>query len=272
MRSDSSVTVNYANLNPAFMKFQEQYKNLCQNISTNKKRNIIKSLKMTSSFYFEYKIYVISKELRDKFDRYLLRLKKELYSDEVFTKLCGVKKKSPNESIIFNQKYYYYLVKIAKAIGMLGDELSRTFMPNKTDRQKLIKFWNNNSFFEQFTHYKSLTADKIANFTLRDFKDSFSYFMGFYFAYYLFIDEKSRHICEKVFSNILNIFLNKEILNLVVSDFNSLSSDKKIKFNEIDFILHDGINRIFSRCNYSYSAYGIMPRIQQKVLIDRTAI
>lgn len=272
MREDSSITVNYANLTYAFMKFQEQYKNVCQKISEEKRKNIYQSLKKVNSFFFEYKTYVKSKELRDYFDKYLLSLKNELYNDTQFSKLCSIVNKNSTEGIIFNQKYYYYVIKILKVVGVFGDELSRTFMPNKTDREKLFKYWNNNSFFEQFTYYKSNTADIIANFNIHEFKQSFSYILGFYFAYYLFIDERSRYLCENVFSNILNIILNKNVLNLIIIDKKLLGNEKRELLKNIDYDIHNGLNNIFFRCNYSYSLYGIMPRMETKVLIDKTTI
>lgn len=272
MKSDSSITVNYANLTYAFIKFQQQYRNLCQSISEAKRRNINKSLKKTNSFVWEYLPFVKSKEFRDHLIEQLDKIKNELYGDKEFTKLCNTIKKSSSESISFNQKYYYYLVKILKVVGVFGDELSRTFMPNKTDREKLFRYWNNNSFFEEFTSYKSHTADKIANFSVREFKTGFSYFLGFYYAYYLFVDERSRHLCDLVFTNILNIILNKEILNVMVSKYDNLGNEKRTLLKEIDYSIHNALNNIFFRCNYSYSQYGIMPRMEEKVLIDRTAI
>ena len=272
MRSDSSITVNYSNLTYAFIKFQEQYKNLCQNISEADKNKINASLKRANTFVWEYLPFIRSSEFRSYLLGELDKIKAELYSDTEFNKLCVTANKNINQGIDFNQRYYYYLVKILKTIRLFGDELSKTFMPNKTDSEKLFKYWNNNSFFEQFTTYKSNTAEKLASFTIKDFKDGFAYFMGFYFAYYLFIDEKSRVLCERVFSNILNIVLDRNILIITVSPYSNLSSEKKELLKQIDYEIHNGINNIFFRCNYSYSLYGVMPRMEDKVLIDRTAI
>lgn len=271
MKADSSVTVNYANLSYAFMKFQEQYKTLCQEISEEKKTKLLKSFKKANSFMFEYLAFIKSKEYRDYISNHLNKIYKELYFDEEYSKLCKTSNKSPSELILFNQKYFYYLIKIFKLIGNYGDELSKTFMPNKTDREKLFKYWNNNSFFEQFTFYKSNASTEIANFELLDFKKSVSYFLGFYFAYYLFIDERSRFLSEKIFSNILNIYLNRDIQNLILYK-RELSNEKKELLKKIDYTIHNGLNNIFFRCNYSYSSYGVMPRMEQKTLIDETSM
>lgn len=272
MEDKSSVTVNFANLSYAFMKFQEQYKNLCQNISEEKINNIGGNIKRLRSFIFEYLVFVKSSELREEFIKYLNNLNEELSEDKEYSRLVALPDKTKNQQIIYLQKYYSYLIKIFKLIGNFGDELSKTFMPNKSDREKLFKYWNNNSFFEQFTYYKSNTSDKLASFSLNNFRDNFSYFLGFYFAYYLFIDEKSRFLCEKVFSNILNIVLNGEILKIMVSNYGDLSNEKKKLVKEIDFDLHNALSNIFFRCNYSYSQYGILPRMEQKILIDRRTI
>ena len=272
MKYDKSVTIGFANLNPIFMKFQEQHKNICQRIAENKRSEIVKSFKIVSSFYFEYRTYVISSELRIELDKYINKLKNELYEDDIYAKLCQTKKKSPSEKIEYNRLYYKYLIKILKMIGMLVDEFSKTIMPNKTDRSKLIGYSNNNAFFDQFTYYKSLTANILSNFKMNNFKECFSYLICFYFAYYLFIDEKSRHLCEDTFSKILSLYLSKEILKLVVFDYNKLGEESKKQFREMDFIIHDALNHIFYRCNYSYSEYNIMPKIQKRILIDRTAI
>lgn len=272
MESKSSVTVNFANHSYIFMKFQEQYKNLCQTISENKKMDIGQSIKRLRSFVFEYLPFNKSKEMRDKFTLSLNNLSHDFDEDTEYLKLSRQSDKSPDKQITYNQKYYYYLIRLFKIIGAFGDELSKTFMPNKSDREKHFRYSNNNSFFEQFTYYKSLTSEKLAEFSLRKFNTSFAYFLGFYFAYYLFVDEKSRHLCENVFSNILNLVLNREIINLILMPINELSSEKLNQTRELDYILHDGLNHIFFRCNYSYSEYGIMPKIEEKLEVDTTAI
>lgn len=272
MRSESSVTVNYANHNYAFMKFQEQYRNLCQQISEEKRKHINKSYLKAKSFIYEYLSFVNSKDVRTEFKNMLDRIKDGLYYDAEFIKLCRTSNRTSTQAMSYNQSYYIYLVKILKLVGLFGDELSRTLMPNKTDREKAIRFSTNNSFFEQFTVYKSNCAEKVGNFSLRNFKGSFAYLLGFYFAYYLFIDERSRYLCEDVFSNILNIVLTKKILNLIVVKTLDLGNDQLNLLRDMDYQIHNAIDYIVFRCNYSYSNYGVMPKLQEKILVDRTAI
>ena len=80
--------VKFTNLIYSFIKFQDQYKNLCQKISEEKRRNVGRCLKKVSSFYSEYKYYVRSKELRDIYSKRLDSIKEELYNDKEYLKLC----------------------------------------------------------------------------------------------------------------------------------------------------------------------------------------
>ena len=272
MESKSSVTVNFANHSYTFMKFQEQYKNLCQSISENKKKDMTMSIKRLRSFMFEYLPFNKSREMRERFTRNLNKLSEDIEDDKEYLKLSHLQIKTTDQQIQYNQKYYQYLVRTFRVVGAFGDELSKTFMPNMSDREKHFRYSNNNSFFEQFTYYKSLTSEKLAEFSLRKFNDTFAYFLGFYFAYYLFIDEKSRYLCEGIFRNILNIVLNRDVTRLMLQPYDELTTEKLSKTRDLDFNLHDGLNHIFFRCNYSYSEYGIMPKIEEKVNIDTTGI
>lgn len=270
--SSNSMGVDFANPLFAFMSFQNQYRNLCQQISTQKMNNLHEAFKKANSFMFEYLAFVETTELRDIFINSLNKIKEDLFNDEEYDSLCKIKLDNTNKAIIFNQKYYEYLIRILVLIGKFGDELSKTFMPTKTDKEKLFIFKNNNSFFEQFTSYKSKTAEQLSNFSIRNFKESFAYYLGFYYAYYLFIDERSRFLCEKIFSNILNIVLSKEVLTLMIKPKREFSTDNHQTLKDLDLKIHEGLNYTFFRCNYSYSLYNILPRVEKKLHIDRTSI
>lgn len=272
MEHDSSITVNHSNLNYGFGNFQTRYKNLCQNISNAEVKELVNSIKKVNSFIFEHLYFVESKELRDIFTSRLEKLKNEVFEDSEYQTLCARKDKSSSNKITLNEKYYSYIVRLLKLVGLFGDELSKTFMPNISDRTKIIRYSNNNSFFEQFTLYKSITAEKLSEFSISKFKSSYTNFLGFYFAYYLFIDVKSRSLCEGIFSNVLNVYLNRTVSNLIMTRPNDLTSENRLELKKLDYKLHEGLNHIFFRCNYSYSSYNILPKVEKKLLVDRTAI
>lgn len=269
---ENDIQVDFANLNYAFMKFQEQYKTLCQEVSNIEEYNLVKAIKKTKGFIYEYLSYVENIKLQDKIIDLLDKLTLDLINDKIYNKFKKINNRLLKETIYFNKRYYFYLIKLFNIIGLFGDELSNTFMPNKSDRQKLFKYRNNNSFFEQFTNYKSNSSKELSDFNILKFKRTFNSFMGFYFAYYLFVDENSRNICNNTFSNILNIYLDEDIVKLIKQDYNNLTQDNKNKLKEYDSLFYSSLITIFYRLNYSYSTYGVMPKMNKFTNIDRTTI
>lgn len=266
----SDVRVVFANLNYAFIKFNEQLKTLCQDISEANKKDIYKSFKKVRAFVYEYLTYIRESNVRVQIVQSLERLNKKIMEDEQYLLLS--KSKRLDNIIEFNQRYYKYFIEMFKIIGIFGDDLGSTFMPTKSDREKLFKYTNNNPFFEHFTFYKSNVSQKLSEFNIFDFKTSFDYFLGFYYAYYTFIDEESRILSERIFSDVLGIVLDKQILSLIINGWGSLLPDNKKLMKEIDNTIQNALLNIFYRCNYSYSLFGVMPRMENKVIIDKTTI
>jgi len=266
----TDIKVIFANLNYTFVVFQEKYKNVCQIVSESEKKNIYKSFKKIKSFIYEYLNYVREVQTREQIINALDRINRDIMKDTEYIKLS--KSKQLNDIIEFNHAYYNYLVRMFRVLGVFGDDLGSTFMPTKSNKIQLFSFSNANPFFEHFTFYKSTLSDKISDFNVFDFKTSFDYILGFYYAYYTFIDDGSRLMIDRVFTNILGIILDPHILSLIIRGWKNLQRDEKLFIKDMDNKLHDALLNIVFRFNYSYSQYGIMPRIENKITIDRTTI
>ncbi|MFW6312154.1 MAG: hypothetical protein ACOC1K_07965, partial [Nanoarchaeota archaeon] len=214
-----NIGVDFANFNYEFMKFQKKYKLLCQDIAKLPKDNFIKvknnSIKMASSFIHEYLFYVESDLVRQQIIRDLNKLEIQIEKNEDYKRLCDNKIKTDLQEIKFQETYFNTIIRLYNIIGVVADELSSSFMPNKSNREKLLSYMNSNSFFEEFSNYKGEISEIIANFNIKEFDNILSQLLGFYFGYYLFIDVKSRNEIEKVFSSILSIYLNHEIFGCV---------------------------------------------------------
>lgn len=271
-----SFEVGFANHNFAYKRFQERLKNLCKEISSNDKSAFVSldhnNIAITEPLIFEHLNNVNDSLMKKKIIRMLKNLSEEISNDLEYYKLCGIKKKTSKEIILYNQKYYLFLIELFEIIGVFGDLLSQTFMPRKGDRKKLLRYVNDMAFFENFIDYKAKASDKISTFSIYNFKESFGFFLGFYYAYYLFIDDRSRLLCENVLTNILNIVLSKKVLSLAIEKFELLSTKDQKFIRNINNELRYSINSVFYRCNCSYADFGILPKRYEKVLIDRTSI
>lgn len=273
---DTNVSVSFANFNYEFILFQKRYKVHCQTISKLPKNNIVmiknNSVKLTNSFIIEYLSFVKSKNVRNKILNKIKFLETKILNDNQYTELININNPTIKEIINVKIKYYKYYISLFEIIGLFGDELSSSFMPNKSDRIKHFKYTHNNSFYEEFTEYKTTVSYKISEFDIKNFDETFLYLLGFYYAYYLFIDSRSRVLIESIINNIINIVLNPKIISLVNENIVSLKKDEIDYLKKIDKIIHKSLLRIFFRCNYSYSLFGVMPKMEENTNIDMTLI
>lgn len=276
--------VNFANLNHEFTMFHQKHKDLCQSISGMESKqdqdlrvdnkNIIDKLKHTKANIIEYFVYT-SRDFQKKVKKDMNDLMEELLDDTDYEKLRIVPKgsrRNPNQNIIFYQKYYKYIIKLFSIIGFYGDEMTTTFMPRKSDRQKMLKYSNQGEFYSQFTRYKYSVSGELGKFNIYNCHKTIIYLIGFYFAYYLFIEPESRKLCEGVFSNILSIVTDGSVLTALATGKDTITKGQRALMRDLDLRLQDGLLAIFARMTYSYSEFGVMPKIDRKILIDKTTI
>lgn len=282
--SKSIGVVNFANLNHEFTMFHQKHKDLCQSISGMESKqdqdlridskNIVEKLKHTKANIIEYFAYT-SRDFQKKVKEDMNNLMEDLIEDSEYEKLRVTPKgarRTPGQNVIFYQKYYKYIIKLFSIIGFYGDEMTTTFMPRKSDRQKMLKYSNQGEFYGQFTRYKTSVSRELGKFNIYKCHKTIIYLLGFYFAYYLFIEPESRKLCEEVFSNILSIVTDNKILSVLATGKEHLTGPQRGVMRDLDLKLQDGLLAIFARMTYSYSEFGVMPKLDKKILIDKTTI
>ncbi len=266
--------IDFANHNYAYFEFQQQYRLLCEEVSKMPPKSFVRltenPIKKTSAMLKEYRAYIKNADLKKEFDDSILNLLNEVNENRRYIELSKIKNKDIIELIEYNKDYYIYLIKLFNIIGKFGDELSSTFMPTKSDRKKLTRYQNTNTFFEQFTKYKSNTSKALADFSILDFRKNFVYFLAFYYAYYSYIHIDIRNLCETTFGKILNIYLSNNVADYLTSKDHTQKERETIK--KIDILMHKGLTCIFSKMTESYADFFIMPKIEKKVFFDYTLI
>lgn len=265
-----SDQVSFSNANYEFMMFQQQHKTTCENISKQEPHQLKEAIQSLSGIIFQYLHYISNHTIRKKLMQDVQKLREDLSKDIEFQKWLVQDTPSNTTKSLINKRFYEYQVKIFTIVGMYSDELTTTFMPNLQQRVKLFRFWNANSFYEQFCFYKGNVAGILASFTIEKHRLYITSLLGFYFAYYSYIDTTSRVKCEEVFSDILSLITSEDTIRLLHSE--DKTNSKQTQIRELDMLIHNALLNIFYRCNYSYSEFNIIPKVEKRTAIDNTTI
>ncbi len=266
------VEIDFVNLNYEFNEFQQQYIRICKDLTNIKFKDMVKIksnfLKKINPFIYPYLNYVSSDEVKKQF---LEKIENIKYIKK-YSKLLSKQNITINDKLNIYDLYFKIIKYIFKIIGDFADELTISFMPGKSDRKKMLPYSNNNPFFDYFTKYKSSITRDLEEFDVRNWNKHISKLMGFYYAYYPYIDVGSRIEIEDLFQDIINLLLIENIFKVIKKETSNLNSNEKILIKEIDEQVHRSLNIIFSRCTLSFSQFGVMPKIRKKKYFDTTLI
>lgn len=268
---ESGIALTFVNYNYAFSNFYESYKNLCLNLSEKillNEINQVKNLIMAFIYDNEYTIRDKSRRLyyRDLLDQLNLKMQ----GDESIIQIINNDKAILTNRILYYTKYYEYFLSYLQILGNFVYELTSTFMPNTNIQKKIIRFSNNQIFFQKFTEHKGLISESLANFKIMEFNKTYNKLLIFYYAYHLFINDDDKKNIEKILSVLLSIYLHKDTL-MILNNYNVGLSQMQ-QTHKIENLLHKGLLYCNSLMNLSFSNYDVLPKIRTKIYTDRTLI
>lgn len=265
------ISLTFVNYNYAFRNFYEHYEDLCIKLS---EKNLLSDISeigtLISSFIYEYDYTIKDEVLRFQFRDKLRKITQLMQNDEEIVKILNNDKDLISNRLKFYRKYYNYFIMYLELLGSFAFELTSTFMPNTNIQKKLLRFSNNQAFFEKFSHHKKIVLEGLSNFRISNFNEAFNKLIIFYFAYLLFINEQDRGLLNKIFSNILSIYLSDETFKHLHNDSLTISQVQFIK--GIAYEIHQALLFCNSKMNVSFSNYDVLPKIQKKIYIDKTLI
>lgn len=271
MHEQQSVGLTFVNYTYAFNSFYDQYKELCIKISENSDLKSFKDIrKAITTFIYENEYAIDNRKKQLIYERRLYELKKR--ADQDASLKAAIKKDLDYTAnkIFYRRKYYEYFIEYLEILGQFVSELSATYMPNTNIQRKLLKYVNNQMFFEKFTQHKEKVVEALNDFDLRDFTKSYNILVTFYFAYSLFINEQDKSILNKMFSYALTYYLSEDILSLIAKQ--DPSSNQISKLSRVEFGLHKVLLFCLSVMNQSFSNFDVLPKLRSKVYIDKTLI
>lgn len=273
IEKQKSIALTFSNYNYAFANFYESYKNQCLIISEKTLLGDIKEIRqIISSFIYEYDYAIHDNNQRIKYREDLNGIKRSMDNDADVVKIIHKDPSIISNKVQYHRKYYYYLLKYLEVLGGFASELTSTFMPNTNIQRKLIRFSNNQAFFERFTQHKKIILESLSEFSIDNFRKSYNNLLTFYYAYNLFINKESKLTIENLFSLILSIYLSKDNLRILAIPTHSLSKSQRDLYFENEIMLHNALLYCNSKMNQSFSSYDVLPKLQSKIYVDRTLI
>jgi len=225
---------------------------------------------MITTFVYENEYSILDRQKRGTFQRLLFELKQRTDNDLELKSAFKKDLSYTKNKIIYKRKYYQYFRQYLLILGNFVSELNATYMPNTNMQRKLLKYSNNQLFFEKFTQHKEKVIEALSQFNLHNFTEAFNKLVTFYFAYSLFINEDDKKRLDLMFTYSLSYYLSNENLSLLAKE--DYTTDQKSMISKSEAGLHRSLLFCLSLMNENFSSYDVLPRLQNKVYIDKTLI
>lgn len=263
------IQVTFTNYNYSFEAFYSQYKEVCLSIIDNK--NLIDNIREVTLFFYEYDYSISDMAKRQYYHSSLKKLKDEIAKNKILelmnsNKGKGVDKRNENLKI-----YFIYLIKVLDLLSEFVAELTSSFMPRTNLQKKKIRYANNQLFFQKFGEVKKIVLENLSTFKITEFVKPYKSFLVYYYAYSLYVDDIRKKQVSKHLSLALSYYCNKD-LEGIFKKYPSISENDKRLFRKVSDSIMDCLSVSNSILNQSFSNYGILPKLNEKVLIDTTGI
>jgi len=238
------------------------------------KHNFGFALRELNSFIITYLHNVKTGEERLLLETAFDDLEQQFINDLEYDRLSKLVSPSLDDLAKLNYKYINYLIRCFKISNSLCASLQASMMVSTKDIQKYVKFYDERQFYDNLTNYKSAVGDALGNMTYADLFNVFMKVIGYYYTYKILIDARDVAYLDELIDNLLVAILERKVILLA-----SKSEAKDNIGNDDQMYIKSSMARfkkiyghIFSTTNTSLSEKRILPKIEIKVLEDRTQI
>lgn len=270
-KQDRPVSLTFVNHNYTFGTFYNNYKQQCLAIAEKTHIQELDQIrKIISTFIYDNDWTIRDKAQRNYYRERLSKINLRFREDHEARKILTKDFQIVKHRLAHHYKYYEYFLAYLHLLGDFAKELTATFMPHTNIQKKLLKYSNNQYFFDKFMEHKKIVLDSLSSFNLFEFSKTYNNLITFYYAYSLYINNQDRLQIEQLFSLILSIFLNQSNLSLLDND--SLNPNQLTIARDTEALLHNGLLFVNSKMNSSFSDYDVLPKLQSKVYVDKTLI
>lgn len=263
------ISLTFSNYNYSFYFFHTTFKELCNQISQTDRLDTI--MGKIGAFMGEFE-YALANQTEKKYYRLeLLKLKSDMRSDKDLKDILRRDLSEMRFWIPYARVYYRYYLRYLSLLGQFSESLTNTFMPHTNIQKKMIRFFNSQNFFETFINYKKEILLSLSNFNLNEFRQKFDRFLTFYSAYKLFVTVEVRIEVEMILSLLLSRILTDDSIKLL-SRYPDFNSGEQEEYNRLEEKAQEYLLLCNSLINESFSDYGVLIKLNERKLVDRTLI
>lgn len=280
--------VEFSYTNQEFSNFYDRHKSLCDEISGSKlvtfkylknqedieikKENFIIAIKRLHAFIINY-----SHCFDDKADEKILfsmmfKLEEDFIEDVEYNGLIAKSKDLVmTDKVDFSIRYYDYLFRCFDIIVKTSEYLQKSMMIGTKNIKKLTEWFDAKPFFENLGNYRTEVSNIISNFVVSDVELHYKKILGYHYTYRLFVDYEELHKIDKIIELCNSYILNKKFMKFVFDiKENRIKQDKQIR--QENLFLKRVLYMILKLTNKSLSNKNILPKINRKVMFDKTGI
>lgn len=284
----SKKEVSFVNHNMEFLNFFETHKNICDKISGLKpvrsidsesqffigKENFLYAINHVFAFIinFRYGVVEVSKknDLMSKFES----LKSRFLDDKEYE---GFVKKADNLSnsqlVDFNKLYLGYLMECFDIVDLVGKYLQGHLNITSQNFAKMLKYFNYEGFNSNLNEYRHEVSHHLSMLNHNNIYDVFKKVIGFAYTYKNVVPSKVQVKIELASVKLLDIITSEYYVRLLIKfrDGNA-SEDNKRELKFYSQVISDFFALIIDECNVSFSNVKLLPKVEDKVLVDRSLI
>lgn len=285
--SYSSNIVNFSYSNQEYANFYERHKALCDEITGSKlvvfkhlktqeekeisPINFILGIKRLQAFIINYAHSFDERSKEREIFSLMFKLEENYNNDEEYASYCdNASSLSYEKKARFSKLYYEYLFRCFDIIVKAGGYLQSSMMIGTKNIKKLIEWYDTKPFFDKLGEYREEVSNVISNFVVSDVELHYKKVLGYHYTYRLFVDYKELNQIDKLIKLCNKYIFDEEYIKFVFKAKDGKVSKDKLK--EENVLLKQALFMIIKLTNKSLSGKNILPKINRKVIFDKTGI
>jgi hypothetical protein len=296
-REAEEGTVKYANHNLEFMNFYDKHRKLCDilcglrydykfntlNPELNDKILISKynlgiGINLVGGFKSRYGSNIRSQALLNSLNFKINQIIEDFENDNIYQDY--IKKGqylSKEDDLNLTLKYLDYLKRLFEFLYEFELELQKTLAVGPKEIYKALLYTKNDEFFKYSFEYATDTANFFNNMYYDELLDSYKKIMSYYYTYKYILFTETKEILDLNLSKLRDVVLDqdtldkiKKIKNIGKENINSeFKKELRVELMQFKNLVFD---KIYFRINYDLQRRNILPKMTNRVMIDKSLI